>query len=82
MRDAGQASQRIMDMGLCLGTPVKVVKSAPFHGPVEVSVRDTTLALGRGLAEKIYVEVEEGESEPSAPTEAKRGDREVAGGDP
>ena len=60
LRGAGQASQRIMDMGLCLGTPVKVVKSAPFHGPVEVSVRDTTLALGRELADKIYVEVENG----------------------
>ena len=66
-KGAGQASQRIMDMGLCFGTIVKVVKSAPFHGPIEVSVRGTTLALGRGLAEKIYVEVENGEPSPSHP---------------
>jgi DtxR family Mn-dependent transcriptional regulator len=67
LRDAGLASQRIMDMGLCLGTPIKVVKSAPFHGPVEVSVRDTTLALGRELADKIYVEVENGGAKPLHP---------------
>jgi DtxR family transcriptional regulator, Mn-dependent transcriptional regulator len=58
-RDAGSASQRIMDMGLCRGTTVKVLKSAPFHGPVEVFVRETVLALGRELADKIFVEVEE-----------------------
>jgi DtxR family transcriptional regulator, Mn-dependent transcriptional regulator len=58
-RDAGNASQRIMDMGLCRGTLVKVLKSAPFHGPVEVSVRETVIALGRELADKIFVEVEE-----------------------
>jgi len=71
----GQASQRIMDMGLCLGTLVKVIKSAPFQGPVEVNVRDTTLALGRGLAEKIYVEIEEVESEPGARDGAISGNR-------
>jgi DtxR family transcriptional regulator, Mn-dependent transcriptional regulator len=57
-RDAGNATQRIMDMGLCSGTIVKVLKAAPFHGPIEVSVRGTVLALGRELADKIYVEVE------------------------
>jgi len=49
---------RLMDMGLTPGTKVKVVKSAPFHGPLEVIVRDSRLALGRGMAERIYVEVE------------------------
>jgi DtxR family Mn-dependent transcriptional regulator len=71
----GQAAQRIMDMGLCLGTPVEVVKSALFHGPVEVSVRGTTLALGRGLADRIYVKVEEVESEPHEHKEAISSDR-------
>jgi DtxR family Mn-dependent transcriptional regulator len=44
-----------MDMGLTPGTGVMVVKSALFHGPLEVSVRGSRLALGRGIAERIYV---------------------------
>jgi len=45
-----------MDLGLTPGTIVTVVKSAPFHGPVEVRVRGSRLALGRGMAERIFVE--------------------------
>jgi len=48
--------KRLMDMGLTPGTRVTVVKSAPFHGPVEVLVRGSRLALGRGMAERILVE--------------------------
>jgi len=48
--------KRLMDMGLTPGTKVTVVKSAPFHGPIEVIVRGSRLALGRGMAEKIFVE--------------------------
>jgi len=50
--------RRLMDMGLTPGTRVTVVKSAPFNGPLEVLVRGSRLALGRGMAEKIFVEVE------------------------
>jgi DtxR family Mn-dependent transcriptional regulator len=48
--------KRLMDMGLTPGTSVTVVKSAPFHGPLEVLVRGSRLALGRGMAERIIVE--------------------------
>jgi Fe2+ transport system protein FeoA len=51
--------KRLMDMGLTPGTKVTVVKSAPFHGPIEVIVRGSRLALGRGVAERVLVEVEE-----------------------
>jgi len=44
-----------MDMGLTPGTEVIVVKSALFHGPIAVSVRGSRLALGRGVAERIFV---------------------------
>jgi len=47
--------KRLMDMGLTPGTKVTVIKSAPFNGPVEVSVRGSRLALGRGMAERIFV---------------------------
>ena len=50
--------KRLMDLGLTPGTKVTVVKSAPFHGPVEILVRGSRLALGRGMAEKIFVEIE------------------------
>jgi Fe2+ transport system protein FeoA len=49
--------RRLGDMGLTPGTRVTVVKSAPFNGPLEVLVRGSRLALGRGMAEKIFVEV-------------------------
>ncbi|MDH5770858.1 MAG: ferrous iron transport protein A [Candidatus Bathyarchaeota archaeon] len=50
--------KRLMDMGLTPGTRVKVVKSAPFHGPLEILVRGSRLALGRGMAERVFVERE------------------------
>jgi DtxR family Mn-dependent transcriptional regulator len=51
--------RRVMEMGLTPGTRITVVSSAPFHGPVEVLVRGSRLALGRGVAERIIVEVDE-----------------------
>ena len=50
--------RRLEDMGLTPGTNVVVVKSAPFHGPIEISVRGSRLAIGRGMAERILVSVE------------------------
>jgi Fe2+ transport system protein FeoA len=50
--------KRLMDLGLTPGTKVTAVKSAPFHGPIEILVRGSRLALGRGMAEKIFVEIE------------------------
>ena len=51
--------KRLIDMGLTPGTRVTVVKSAPFHGPLEILVRGSRLVLGRGMAERIFVEREE-----------------------
>jgi DtxR family Mn-dependent transcriptional regulator len=50
--------QRLSDMGLTPGTEVTVVKSAPFHGPLEILVRGSRLALGRGMTEIIFVEAQ------------------------
>ena len=57
----GGFGKRLMDMGLTPGTRVTVVKSAPFHGPLEILVRGSRLALGRGMAERIFVEIETSE---------------------
>ncbi len=45
-------------MGLTPGTEVTVVNSAPLNGPLEIRVRGSRLAIGRGMAERIFVEVE------------------------
>jgi len=50
--------KRLVDMGLTPGTKITVVKSAPFRGPIEVYVRGSRLALGRGMAKRIFVEID------------------------
>ncbi|NIR88046.1 ferrous iron transport protein A [Candidatus Bathyarchaeota archaeon] len=50
--------KRLEDMGLTPGTRITVVKSAPFRGPLEVYVRGSRLAIGKGMADRIFVEVE------------------------
>jgi len=57
IRAGGNAYQRLLDMGLTKDTVVEVVNAAPFHGPLELSLRGATLALGRGLAARVFVEV-------------------------
>lgn len=54
----GGFEKRLTDMGFTPGTRIAVVKSAPFHGPFEVLVRGSRLALGRGMAKRIFVEIE------------------------
>ena len=49
------ALTRLCHLGLTPGVIVKKIKSAPFQGPIEIRVRDTLLALGRGLARKVLV---------------------------
>jgi len=58
IRGEHKVLQRLSDMGLTPGTEVTVVKSAPFHGPLEILVRGSRLALGRGMTEIIFVEAE------------------------
>ena len=52
-----RCAKRLSDLGLTPGTKVTVVKSAPFNGPLEVSVRGSRLAIGRGMANRILVDV-------------------------
>lgn len=57
IRGGRRACQRLVDLGLTRDTPVKIVNSAPFHGPVEILVRGTKIAVGRRLASRIFVRV-------------------------
>jgi len=51
--------KRLCEMGLTPGTPVRLLRAAPMNGPVEVRVRGCDIAIGRGIAEKIFVDAGE-----------------------
>jgi Fe2+ transport system protein FeoA len=48
--------KRLADLGFIPEQEVEVVRIAP-HGPLAIKVRGTMYALGRGIAEKIYVNI-------------------------
>jgi Fe2+ transport system protein FeoA len=50
--------KRLTDLGFTPGTSVTVIKSAPFNGPLEVCIRGSRLAIGRGMANRIILDVE------------------------
>jgi len=56
VRGGRSVVKRLCDLGLTPGTPVSLLRSAPMNGPVEVRSRGCNLALGRGIADKIYVD--------------------------
>jgi DtxR family transcriptional regulator, Mn-dependent transcriptional regulator len=56
IRGGRQMVQRLLDMGLTPGSRVKMLRSAPFRGPVEIEVRGSHLMLGQQIASKIFVE--------------------------
>jgi ferrous iron transport protein A len=48
--------RRLSDMGFTPGVQVKIISSEP-RGPMLVELRGSRLALGRGVAQHILVEV-------------------------
>ncbi len=46
---------RLRELGLVPGTKVRLVRRAPFGGPVEVSVRGSRLAMRRTEARHIKI---------------------------
>ena len=51
-------NSKLMQYGLYVGDFVRVLRSAPLGGPLLVEVNGREIALGRTVAEKIFVEVE------------------------
>jgi ferrous iron transport protein A len=45
-------------LGIHIGDWLTVVERAPFRGPVLVDVNGTRVAIGRGIASKVMVEVD------------------------
>ncbi|MGB9719783.1 MAG: DtxR family transcriptional regulator [Candidatus Anstonellales archaeon] len=50
------ACRRTMELGLTKGTAVKVLRISKYGCPIELLVRGSEIAIGRGIAKKIYVE--------------------------
>ncbi|MDQ7053269.1 MAG: FeoA family protein [candidate division KSB1 bacterium] len=44
---------RLLEMGLIIGSVVRLVKFAPFGDPIQIRVRGTDLSLRRALAKSI-----------------------------
>jgi len=59
MIDGGhRVRSHLNTLGIHIGDWLTVVERAPFRGPVLVEINGTRLALGRGVAAKIQVEVD------------------------
>ncbi len=61
IRGGRQGVKRLSDLGLTVGAQVTLLNSAPFGGPIEISIRGSKLAIGRGLANKVFVETNDSE---------------------
>lgn len=55
----GSIARRLMEMGVVPGAPVRVIKSAPLGGPLEIWVRGYHLALRVAEAQTITVSSEQ-----------------------
>jgi ferrous iron transport protein A len=59
MIDGGQKVRSYLNtLGIHIGDWLTVVQRAPFRGPVIVEVHGTRVALGRGVASKIRVDMD------------------------
>lgn len=47
--------RRLAEMGLTPGVEVKLLRKGPFRGPLQIEVRGVALALGYGVASKVFV---------------------------
>ncbi|MCB2178892.1 ferrous iron transport protein A [bacterium] len=54
-----QITRRLVELGLTPG--VQIRKLQDTGGPVILAIRDSRIALGRGMAEKLFVTNEENE---------------------
>ncbi len=48
---------KLSQLGLCPGREVKILRYAPLGGPVMVDAEGRSVAIGRGIASKVEVEV-------------------------
>ncbi len=60
VRSIGGAStplrQRLMELGITIGSEIRVIRKAPFGGPIEISVRGYRLSLRRTEARIVLID--------------------------
>lgn len=54
MRGGMNFLKKVMEMGVYTGIKVRVI-SNPGNGPIIIALSDTRIALGRGMATRIFV---------------------------
>jgi DtxR family Mn-dependent transcriptional regulator len=59
IRGGRHVVQRLCDLGLTNGTEVSLLREAPLKGPIEIRVRGCKIVIGRGIAEKIFIQIGE-----------------------
>ena len=50
------AQKRLMHLGIRKGDAITVKRTSSFGGPILITVNSSDVAIGRGLAKKIYVQ--------------------------
>ncbi|HHJ53088.1 MAG TPA: ferrous iron transport protein A [Caldithrix abyssi] len=55
MSDESAGGERLRELGLSDGTPIRVIKYAPLGDPMEIKVRGYYLSLRKNLARRIRV---------------------------
>jgi ferrous iron transport protein A len=48
--------QRLMELGITIGSDIRVVRKAPFGGPIEIAVRGYRLSLRRAEARMVLID--------------------------
>jgi len=48
--------RRLAQLGFLPGNKIRVIRSAPFHGPLLLDVEGREIVLGRGVAGSVMVE--------------------------
>ncbi len=48
--------RRLAQLGFLPGNKVRIIRSAPFHGPLLLDVEGREIVLGRGVAARVLVE--------------------------
>jgi len=48
--------RRLSQLGFLPGNKIRIIRSAPFHGPLLIAVEGREIVLGRGVAAHIIVE--------------------------
>lgn len=47
---------RLTQLGFLPGNRVRIIRTAPFHGPLLIEIEGREIVLGRGVARHIIVE--------------------------